>query len=402
MKVLLIEDYVIKRELVIELLDKKYNHRIKIDTAESLEEAKEKIEINAYDLYILDLSLKSKDSEASIDYGLELYDILKYKAKNNLIVYSSVDNIQKIGQENLFKEHDIPFLDYTLKENTWKDELLCFIENIISNNNININDIPYDLAIITALADEFEFMKKASNTIWLENDNDDNFIYYTTRIKNKNNQSLNIVAYTNNLMGMSNAAAISMKIILKFKPKYLVMTGICAGYKDITEKGDLIIPQYVFNYQEGDIHENKFVPSYKPKELDYKTNNLINKVAKEYLIDIKNEWETTYNLGKMPANNYKVHLGKQLGTGSAVVKDQKILEDIKGYFQKDIIGLDMEAYSIFIAADNSEVNTIPIVIKAVQDFADAEKDKDYRKFACYSSARFFFKLCENVLIDKLS
>lgn len=33
-------------------------------------------------------------------------------------------------------------------------------------------------------------------------------------------------------MGMSNAASISMKMALKFRPKILLMTGICAGIKD--------------------------------------------------------------------------------------------------------------------------------------------------------------------------
>ena len=399
MKILLVEDYKEKIDQIINLLDEKYNHRLDIEIAINLESAKEKIEKSEFDLYILDLSIKDGNSEATIDNGLLLFDILKTD-KKNIIIYSNVDDLQKRGQEKIFEQYNIPFIDYKSSGIIWKESLLKEIEEIIKKNNIILNDIAYDIAILTALEDEFEYMIKASNLDWFKNVDDDNFVYFTTKLK-KDTKFVKIVAFTNNTMGMSNSAVLSTKLILKFKPKYIVMTGICAGIEGKTNKGDIIIPQYVFNYQEGDIKDERFTPSFKPKELNTRLHRMIEQSKNSYSIDIRTEWETTHNIGKTPGSEFKVHTNKHLGTGSAVVKSEKILNDIQELYQKDILGLDMEAYSLFIAAENSEVETNALVIKAVQDFANKEKDKEYRLFASYASARFFFKFCEDRLIDRI-
>ncbi len=399
MRILIIEDNKEKKDRIINLLDTKYNHKLDMDISTNLELAKEKIEKFEFDLYILDLSIKSGNSEATIDNGLFLFDILIKKDKS-VIVYSSVDDLQKRNKEDIFVQYNTPFIDYKSSQTDWEIILLKEIDNIINQKKIILNDISYDIAIMTALEDEFDYMLKASKLVWFKNSDDCNFVYYTTRL-NKDNKSLRLVAFTNNKMGMSNSAVIATKLILKFKPKYIVMTGICAGLESKTSKGDIIIPQYVFNYQEGDIKDEKFVPSFKSKELNNTLHRMIEQSKNSYSIDIRNEWEREYNEGKTPGTEFKVHTDKHLGTGSAVVKSQKILDDIQETYQKDILGLDMESYSLFIAAENSEVETKALVIKAVQDYANKEKDKEYRNFASYASARFFFKFCEDRLIDKI-
>lgn len=402
MKILLVEDNIHKQNGIVRLINETFDNRVDIKIVDSLELALAANKNTEYDLFLIDLSIKSKEHQPSIDFGLLLFDELKIDKKDKLIVYSTYDNIQSIGQEKLFEQYNIPFIDYTSKDKDWHSAVLMHINQIIRNNNIKIAEIPYDIAITTALNDEFEYMLKASKTEWVKNDKDDLFVYYTTKIKDNNGTFISVVAYTNGTMGMSNAASISMKMALKFRPKILLMTGICAGIKDKTHKGDIIIPEYVFNYQEGDIKDNKFIPAFKPRNLNQRILKLIEQVKTNYSLDIKNEWEKEFNIGKMPSSEHSVHVGGYLGSGSAVVKSAVVLNDIQELYQKNIIGLDMEAYSIFIASENSEVTTIPIVIKAVQDFADSEKDKEYRAFSCYASARFFFKFCEDRFISKLS
>ena len=76
MRILIIEDNKEKKDRIINLLDTKYNHKLDMDISTNLESAKEKIEKFEFDLYILDLSIKSGNSEATIDNGLFLFDIL--------------------------------------------------------------------------------------------------------------------------------------------------------------------------------------------------------------------------------------------------------------------------------------------------------------------------------------
>lgn len=397
MKILLIEDNVLKRDKIKKLIDINFRCLIYIDTVDNLESALLKVEEKKYDLYILDLSIKSGRHEASIEFGFQLYDKIISLTKN-IIIYSNVDNIENTERKNQFNNDKIDFIDYTTEGKDWENSLIEYL-----NKFVKIETLFYDISIITALDDEFYWMKIASNTEWYKFEMNE-LSYYSTKIRNNNDEEVSIIAHSINKMGMSYSSATATKMLMLFRPKILLMTGICAGIEGPTQKGDIIVPEYIFNYQEGDITEEGFVPSFKTKQLNTNISRLIHQTKDSYVLDIKNEWEKNYKVhGEMPGGtSFQVHTGNHFGTGSAVVKDKIILDEIKKYMQKDIIGLDMEGYSIFIATEVLyELNTIPILIKSVQDFATKEKDKKFRAFSCFSSARFFFKLCEDRLITKL-
>lgn len=396
MKILIVEDNKTKQDLIIELIDLNYNCLINLDFAMDLEEANAKIETNNYDVYILDLSIKSEHHEASIEYGLQLFDNLFQKTAN-IIIYSTVDNFQKSDRYEEFIKNGIPFINYTSKGKDWEIKLLEYLEKFIC-----IEDLSYDMAIITALDDEFKWMLLASETKWYDFEIDD-YSYKTTKIRNDEGNEVSVVAFSIGKMGIAYSSSFATKILMMFKPKLLVMTGICAGLEGATDKGDIVIPEYIFNYQEGDITADGFVPAFKNKQLDVSLSKLVKKTKDLYIIDIKNDWERNFKeFGSMPGHTFKLVNEKHFGTGSGVVKDETILNDIKKYNQKDIVGLDMEGYSIFIACETlDQLKCKPILIKAVQDFANKEKDKTYRNFGSYASARYFFRLCTDRLITKL-
>ena len=323
MNILLIEDNKLKKEQIIKLIDKEFLCLLSIDVAYNLEEAKNKIMNSKYDIYILDLSIKSGLHEASIDYGFEIYDTIKNLTKN-IIIYSTVDNLIKHPRNNEFNENLVPFIDYTSKEKDWEYKLIEFLRNFVKFDELN-----YDIAILTALDDEFHWMKKASETSWYSFEKNDN-TFYVSKISNDFGEEVSIVAYSINKMGIAYSSSIATKILIDFKPKLLVMTGICAGLEKVADKGDIIVPEYIFNYQEGDITEDGFVPAFKVKQLNSKISKLVKQTKDSYTIDIKNDWEKKYNsFGKMPGGTFKIINEKHFGTGSAVVKDETILNDIR-------------------------------------------------------------------------
>jgi len=406
MNILLVEDNPTKQGEIMCILEKEYNHLMKIDCVSHLEKAQELISIKQYDLYILDFSIRSKDHDSSIDYGIALYDYINEKQElNKIIGYSEFDNILNKRKDII---ETIPFIPYSSRDDIWKNKFKDLISEYISKNNIIIDTV-YDIVVVTALDDEFKYMKEASNTNWYSNKNveEDLFNFYTTRLVNAHGETANVVAYTMNEMGMSYASALAIKMLINFMPKYLVMTGICAGFEGKTKKGDIIIPGAIFNYQSGDIREKgDFTPLYKIKEIDQKVNKIIRIIEAEYSYgrQIRDEWSKKYPTEKVAGRDQKIHINKSFGTGSAVVKDGKILKEIQEKNVKDLIGLDMEAYSVMIAKEFADENNpvVPLVIKAVQDFANKEKDKTYRNFSSYASARYFFKLCEDKLISEIN
>jgi nucleoside phosphorylase len=81
----------------------------------------------------------------------------------------------------------------------------------------------------------------------------------------------------------------------------------------------------------------------------------------------------------------RVHLGA-LGTGSKVIVDSNVFETLS-LVNRKIIGLEMEAVAIGAVAEEESIQHM-IVVKAVQDFADEDKDDSLRHFAARASASF--------------
>jgi nucleoside phosphorylase len=67
-------------------------------------------------------------------------------------------------------------------------------------------------------------------------------------------------------MGMTAAATLSMKLIYKFQPKYLVMTGIAAGVKDDDKRnyGDILIADQTYDYGSGKIMKTGDIETFRP------------------------------------------------------------------------------------------------------------------------------------------
>lgn len=81
----------------------------------------------------------------------------------------------------------------------------------------------------------------------------------------------------------------------------------------------------------------------------------------------------------------RVHLGA-LGTGTKVIVDSEVFETLS-HVNRRIIGLEMEAAAIGVVAELEDIKHM-IVVKAVQDFADHDKDDSLRHFAAQASASF--------------
>lgn len=80
---------------------------------------------------------------------------------------------------------------------------------------------------------------------------------------------------------------------------------------------------------------------------------------------------------------FKIHVGP-IGTGTAVVKDPDIFDKLSKSMRKTI-GLEMEAATIGAIAHLHEVERM-IVMKGVMDFADPEKNDNFKAFAARASA----------------
>ncbi len=194
-------------------------------------------------------------------------------------------------------------------------------------------------------------------------------------------------------MGMTAAAVTSMKIIHKFRPRYLIMVGLAAGIaqQELEEQlyGDVIVPDVIWNYSAG-----KFV-SKGSAEINYGDMGFLPRSTEVCIPE-----EIIPYLHKAAAsdeNPAHVYMGP-MACGSTVVACRELLEKQIYTQYHHTAGLDMESYAVVYAANNaSDPKPIPIIAKSVCDFADSNKSDDYQRFAAYSSCEFAKFLYEKIL-----
>lgn len=249
----------------------------------------------------------------------------------------------------------------------------------------------YGVALITATSMETAAVMQMYD--WREiNFDNDMQTYYETQFM-RDNTFYKVVTTQQNAMGMTAAAALSMKLIEHFRPRYLIAVGIAAGValKDVEEQiyGDVVVADEIWDYSTG-----KFVS---PEESEIRYGN-IGFLPRPAVIRMQPELRKyVETAAKSKENQCHVFIGA-MATGSAVVANREILDkQIHSQF-RHTAGLDMEAYGIAYAAENATApRPAPIVIKSVSDFADSHKNDQYQKFAAYTSVEFARLLFEKYL-----
>lgn len=205
-----------------------------------------------------------------------------------------------------------------------------------------------------------------------------------------------IAAITQASMGMSSATSLATRAILAFRPKLVVMSGICAGRKNKVKIGDLIVADQTYDYTAGKNYVDKFAPRPLPLATDI--------ILKDYIVSSIIGHSDIDRLARQPSSIWTpsrqidIYL-KSLASGTSVIDDDKTIEEAS-LIQDNLFGIDMEAYGIAVAA--SSLGTKWLVAKGVQDYADGNKgltEEDGRSFAAYASALLVGKIITDIVPD---
>ena len=201
------------------------------------------------------------------------------------------------------------------------------------------------------------------------------------------------------------SAALTTKMILRFHPRYLFMTGICAGLKgNNIGFGDVLVATHIWDGMSGKYKDLKneakgtemiFEPDYRPISLDAEMLNIINRLKDkaELLSQIKNNYQ-----GEKPDSPLNIHTGPMTSVPAVIASEKKIAE-LKVHARK-IIGLEMETYGVFYAAEHAHYLK-PIYtasFKSASDLADKDKTDTYQPYASYTSAALMKHIIENELV----
>lgn len=360
-----------------------------ITYAKSQISAKRELLGTQFDILLLDLALPLRDDSNPVQNGgIDLlYEIADdrttLKMPKNIFAISEYDEALNNLQSDVDKFY-FTAIKYDATSDIWKSRLKSYVGQIIRTHNEQSTTYDYDAAIICALrTPELDEVLKLPFQWEAHAVLGDSTDYYVGTYQDK--RLVCAAAYE---MGMPAASILATKIAFRFRPNYLIMTGIAAGVdRERLCFGDIMVADPCFDYGNGkrvfEDGNSKFKPDYRQVRLNDRACQVIRRINShpDLLQQIKDS--CPYN---KPDKPIQIHVGP-FASGAAVLADPTAVSDIVEHNRK-LLGFDMEAYGVILSGNLAcNPKPIPIVLKAVSDFGDVEKNDDYQQYASYTSAR---------------
>jgi nucleoside phosphorylase/CheY-like chemotaxis protein len=376
-----------------------------VDHRVSASEAVDRLKSSQYDLLLLDVNIPLRsDGTTQRGGGLEVLKAVRRDTDCFTPTYivgitQFEDVIEEFGEK--FEEQLWSLVHYSDTSDRWITMLRMKLEYIravkLSQHFTDGQTFGVDLAIVCALNTvELEAIRKLPCDWQHMRLRNDETRYLSGQIQTKD-QSFSVIAASAPRMGMPSAAVLSSKIIQQFRPRYIAMVGICGGRNDKVNIGDIIVADPSWDWGNGKITSKEGKPFFDPAPhhlaLDVDLSALLTEMSQDSpgLARIKQLVS-----GKKPESELRVHVAP-LVSGAAVVADQKTFTSLLTQ-HRNIHGLEMEAYGVMSAAlGNGKPRPIPIVAKAVSDYADADKEDGYQEYAANVSAQFIFEAAQKFL-----
>ena len=238
----------------------------------------------------------------------------------------------------------------------------------------------------------------AYDVFGLDDSNDEviqsNGLVYQT----KSIDEFRIAFVTLSRMGLSEAARETESAILLFEPSVVIMAGICAGDKERTKLGTIVVPKQIYDYSSGKIFTDKDNEPKFQQRIEGISYSPSLAAFFQYIENSNNGTETIFaiqkeymNRGSIPEKDVVKNVVTGLmASGPWVVDSAKVFDFIKSFKPNDRLNaIDMEAYAFASVANTHGVPWL--VVKTVQDYANGSKTDDEetsRRYAAFSSACF--------------
>jgi nucleoside phosphorylase len=250
----------------------------------------------------------------------------------------------------------------------------------------------FDLAIVTATADEFDSVTELlANQVKIEGEADDSCTYYSFILSRDRKEFSVVVPYPLD-MGIPSAVCVTTKILSNFHPDHIFMTGIAAGNKNVNKFGDILIAEKSINYDEvvsiekkDGTQRSKFM-----QNSDSINKNLKSKLSQFARSGSIAEIRESYPDKVKIKHPLRCHIGLVV-TGSTMVRSQiKVDEIVRDYH--NVIGLDMETCGFYYSAAHTLSKNVPkfVSIKSVSDFGDQRTypltPAERKRYALYTSS----------------
>lgn len=391
MRALLVEDNYEKLN-IIHKITKDYDN-FSLKKVISVQSAIEELNRKNYDLIIIDIQIPDVDGgDINVSGGVELLHQIENFSDIVIpkYIFGLTSNSSDASEhQSAFANYGWYLFDLNRDMRDWQTILI----NKIESSNGNSNYYHPDVAIVTALEDPEleELLNLAQKPVKFVLEGHS---YYRFSIENKSNKKISILCASAERMGLSWSASLTTRIINKFSPKYIIMTGICAGVDGRTELGDIIVGDPVWDWGAGKLSEKSgekiFLPDPHQLPLNRRLKEGFKLISKDtqFMKSLPINWSGD-DITKIPSLKIA-----PMACGSSVISTQLVIDEINEDHRK-LTAIEMESYGVMAA---SHAYDIPcVVIKSVCDFGNTKKSDDVQRYASYTSASVAINFIQNYL-----
>lgn len=396
MNILIVDDEIDKAHAISKIL-KDADLIVNIVHETTAFSARKRIRLLKFDVLIIDLNLPDGiDDHPEAEGGINLLDMLIVDPAASLPAHVFFIT----GREGALEQARQKAADrgailwqFATEAGSWKRVLLGRVKYLLKRGKKTPEGQSVDIAIITALqSPELDAILNLDYGWETKIFTGDPTTYHFGKFR-RGAEFIRLVAVCAPRKGMPSASSVSSKIVSQFSPKYLVMTGICAGIPGKTNLGDVIVADPAWDYGSGkralDCNDSPvFQGAAYQMPLDANVRQVVNELIRERSTtqSIRAAWS-----GDTPRGTLSVRIAP-MASGASVIADDREARNVV-LQHRELAAIEMEGYAV-MAAVECAVNPKPIaiVIKSVCDFADTVKNDDWQSYAAHTSASFADKL----------
>jgi tetratricopeptide (TPR) repeat protein/nucleoside phosphorylase len=263
-----------------------------------------------------------------------------------------------------------------------------------------------DICIVCALYEEAEavlneFSDRCHVSFLKEFSGMDRYEYRYTSILNNWGEPLTVLVTWLSDTGPTQAGLDLKPFLHEFRPRFVAMTGFCAGYKKKVKWGDLVVAQYAYFYETGKIiSESEGLSRHLQEMKAAASTSQVLHYTRGF-----DGWKEPVK--KMKSDRLKRQLKDTeeprcviapMASGMAVRQDDPFLW-LREHYDRNTVGLDMEA-ATFYQTLRAVSHIHGLVVKGVCDYADLNKKDSYHDYAARASAVYILSFIQEYVTER--
>jgi nucleoside phosphorylase/CheY-like chemotaxis protein len=382
-RILIVDDDPQKASLISRVLEDQGVPRGDIFFAENASEARIALRDRHFDLLLLDVLLPARQGgrpsgDVSIDFLREIIEDGTSAAPAHIIAITA-DPRALAEHEDEFRRLTTLVLHVAPGIDCWSQSLgsaLALVRATVASRT----KFDFDVCFQTALrVPELSELYDSLPCDWSAEKPLTRGILFRSSTLEVGGRSLNVVAAHSSSMGLLPAYQLSTCLMRDFRPRVLVMSGVCGGLAG-AKLGDVVVADRSWDWQCGkwDASGNLQVA---PDQREGSPELIALAHGAQKIVDGLFE---SYS-GDKPATSPKILVGPMV-SGSSVVSNSEFHTIVRRQHRKTL-AIDMECYATYYAVSVAdEPRPMVLCVKAVSDLADAGKQDAIQPYCSRLSA----------------